>query len=119
MAQHRPGLFMHTVNTLLHGTTADELSAELHKVIEAARKTGKKGSLTLALAIKPVGRDTGQYEIRDKITSQVPELDKGMTLMFGTPEGNLQREDPRQKKLDLRQAPEKTPVFNDNQQENQ
>ena len=105
----RPDLFIHTVNTLLHGSTAVELSEKLTECVEAARQTGKKATLTLTLNIKPIGRDTGQYEIRDDVKAKIPQLDKGMTLMFGTPEGNLQREDPRQKKLDLKIADDPKP----------
>jgi len=105
----RQDLFTHTINQLLHGHTANELSEKLSECVERARTTGKQAKLTLTLTIKPIGQDTGQYEIREVIKAQLPELDHGMTLMFGTPEGNLQREDPRQKKLDLKPVPHKPP----------
>lgn len=106
---HRPDLFIHTINTLLNGATADELSERLHEVVEGCRKTGKQGTLTLKLTVKPHGMGTGQYEIRDAISNKVPELDKGMTLMFGTPEGNLQRNDPNQRELPLREVADDKP----------
>jgi hypothetical protein len=103
---------MNTVNTLLNGATANELSDRLHDVVEGCRLTGKQGTLTLKLTVKPQGMGTGQYEIRDAITSKVPELDKGMTLMFGTPEGNLQRNDPNQRELPLREVQGDKPQLN-------
>jgi hypothetical protein len=36
-------------------------------------------------------------------------MDRGITLMFGTPEGNLTREDPNQQSLDLKSVPEDKP----------
>ena len=99
---NRPDLFNHTLNQLLYGATSEELSEKLSECVDAARNTGKQAKLTVTLTVKPIGRDTGQYEIRDKVTAVIPELDRGMTLMFGTPEGNLEREDPRQKNLELK-----------------
>lgn len=94
----RKDLFLHTVRELLNGGTADELSERLAACVAAASETGKTASLTFKLIVKPRGR-TGQYELRDEITDKVPELDRGITLMFGTPEGNLQRRDPNQKEF--------------------
>ncbi len=102
MSENRPDLYTHTLNQLLHGATSEELSDRLSNCVDAVRNTGKQATLTIKLTIKPIGQGTGQYEIRDKITETIPELDRGMTLMFGTPEGNLEREDPRQKNLDLK-----------------
>jgi len=106
----RPDLYSHTINTLQHGATAIELSEQLHECVQAAQKTGKKATLTVTLTIKPVGRDTGQYEFREDIKCKIPSLDRGMTLMFGTPDGNLTRNDPRQGELQLRSADEKKPI---------
>ena len=103
---NRPDLYIHTLNQLLHGATSEELSEKLSNCVEAVRNTGKQATLTIKLTIKPIGQGTGQYEIRDKITETIPELDRGMTLMFGTPEGNLEREDPRQKSLKLKSVDE-------------
>ncbi len=102
----RPDLFNNTVNQLLYGHTQNELSEKLSECVEAARESGKVARLTLTLTIKPIGHDTGQYEIRDQIKTMLPSLDRGMTLMFGTPEGNLQRDDPHQPDLPLRVIPD-------------
>lgn len=99
----RPDLFNFVIGALRYGATLDELSEKLNECVNASRETGKVSKLTLELTIKPNG-STGQYELTDKIKSRVPELDREVTLMFGTPEGNLVREDPRQMKLDLRRV---------------
>ena len=105
----RPDLFTHTVNNLLGGHTAHELSDALAECVDRAQDTGKQAKLTLTLTIKPVGK-TGQYELRDSIKTTLPELDRGMTLMFGTPEGHLTREDPNQASLDLKAVPDESPA---------
>ena len=101
----RPDLFMHTVNNLLFGATSVELSEELNACVDAARLTGKQATLSLTLKIKPVGHNSGQYEIIDTVKASLPKYEKGKTLLFGTPEGNLQRENPRQPDISgLREA---------------
>lgn len=104
----RSDLFTHTVNNLLNGHTQAELSDRLAECVERARETGKQAKLTLTLTIKPLGQ-SGQYEIRDQIKQQLPELDRGITLFFGTPEGNLTREDPNQQNLALKTVPDDKP----------
>ncbi len=99
----RADLFVYTLNQLRYGAVADELSERLAECVQRAGETGKQAKLTLTLTIKPSGGQ-GQYEIRDQIKTVLPELDKGLTLMFGTPEGDLTREDPRQQKLELRKV---------------
>lgn len=96
--------FTDTLTALRYGELLDELSDKLHEVVAACNETGKSGSLTLTLKFKP--SRGGAIEINDDIKAKVPTLERGSTLMFPTPEGNLQREDPRQMKLDgLREVP--------------
>lgn len=101
----RPDLFTATVNILRAGSCQEELSEALSDAVEAARETGKQAIVTLTLKIKPEGR-SGQYVVHDDIKRKLPALDKGGTLLFGTPEGNLQRQDPRQTALNLKRVPD-------------
>lgn len=70
----------------------------MNELVLACDKTGKVGSLTMTLKLKP-GKG-GQMEISDDLKVKLPEFERGTTLMFPTPEGNLTREDPRQLKID-------------------
>lgn len=108
MARARPDLWNFTVSQLRSGATQEELSEELSKAVNMARETGKQAVVTLRLTIKPVG--DGQYQLQDKVTTTLPELPRGMTMMFGTPDGNLMREDPRQKKMELRGVADDKPT---------
>ncbi|MDH5189403.1 MAG: hypothetical protein OEW37_10670, partial [Rhodospirillaceae bacterium] len=93
MAQHREDLFLHVVKNLNFGNVQDELSSLLHDCIVASRATGNQSELSLKLKIKPIGQ-TGQYEIIDSTTHKLAQAAKPSTLMFGTPDGNLTRENP-------------------------
>lgn len=100
MAKPRPDLWNFTVANMRYGATQEELSEKLAEAVNMARETGKQAEVTLKLTVKPEG--DGQYKLTDKITAKLPELPRGSTIMFGTPDGNLMREDPRQEKMPLR-----------------
>ena len=97
----REDLFNATVAQLRNGQTQIEASELLNELVQACRETNKVGEITLKIKVRPDGA-TGQYFLEDQVTSNPPKPERGNTLVFGTPEGNLQREDPRQKKLELR-----------------
>lgn len=94
--EHRT--FTQTIDALRFGTLADELSDKLRDLVATCATTGRNGTITLTLALKP-GKG-GQIEVFDEIKLKLPKEEKGSSLMFATPENNLQREDPRQLSLD-------------------
>jgi len=96
----RPDLYVATINQLRYGAAAEELSEKLAECVDRASSTGKTAELTLVIKIKPQGA-SGQYFLTDEIKQKLPSLPKEQSIFFGTPEGNLTREDPRQQKLPL------------------
>ncbi|RLJ20089.1 hypothetical protein DJ031_06755 [bacterium endosymbiont of Escarpia laminata] len=105
----RQDLFTHVVNNLRYGAAQADLSEALNDCVNRSRETGKQSTLTLTIKIKPNG-STGQYHLSEEVKTKLPNLDKGETIMFGTPEGNLQREDPAQSDLDLQAVPDDRPT---------
>lgn len=101
----KPELAIDTLKALRYGQTEVELSEAISEAVQCARDTGKQAVVSLKITIKPQG-NSGQYFITDDITTKLPKLPKEQTIMFGTPEGNLLREDPRQQKLPLRELSE-------------
>ncbi len=98
---YRQDLFLETIKQLRAGKTQDEASEKLNALVQACRSTGKAGTISLKITIKPDDGDTGQYFLQDKLSITKPEFKRGQTIMFGTPEGNLQRTDPSQGEFDL------------------
>jgi hypothetical protein len=90
--------FIDTLNAIRYGNLHEELTDKLSELTKACSETGKVGELTLKIKLKP-GK-AGQMEILDEIKAKIPEFERGSTILFTTPEGNLQREDPRQMKLE-------------------
>jgi hypothetical protein len=98
-------LAVDTLKALRYGQAEAELSEAISEAVQAARDTGKQSVITMKITIKPQG-NSGQYFITDEISTKLPKLPKEQTIMFGTPEGNLLRDDPRQQKLPLRDLPQ-------------
>lgn len=82
------------------GHFAEELNTVQQEVVQAVRDTNKKGSITISLEFNP--ENHGQMTIKADFKKKVPELPRGSSLFFSTPEGRLQRDDPRQQKLELK-----------------
>lgn len=93
MAGKKP--FNDTIVSLRYGTLHDELTDALNKLTDDVTRTGKVGALTLSIKLKPTN-NSGQIEVIDDLKVTSPKETKGTTIMFATPENNLQREDPRQ-----------------------
>lgn len=86
--------FAEVLTDLRNGTAHHELSKAIRQVTEAVQKTGKVGSLTLNIKVKPQGE--GQVEIIDEIKTKIPEPAKPSTFMFVDDQNNLTRDNPRQ-----------------------
>lgn len=107
---YRADLFLETIRQLRSGRTQEEAAEKLAQLVQDCRHTGKKGTLTIKMTINPDKGDTGQYFIADEITVKAPKFERGNTLMWGTPDGNLQRTDPNQGELPLRSVPDEEPA---------
>ncbi|BDE70877.1 MULTISPECIES: hypothetical protein [Delftia] len=78
----------------------EEATEALNDLVHATTETGKAGSLTLTIKMKPIGGKAGQMELDTDVKTKLPAPTKGRTILFTTPDNNLQRSDPRQQTLD-------------------
>lgn len=90
-------LFTDVMRDMRFGETLDEISKKFNELVTAVESTGKQGELIFKVKLKP--SSSGAIEVIDEIKSKVPELAKGSSLFFATPEGNLVRNNPRQDEL--------------------
>ena len=90
--------FGELIDELRFGSLADELNEKLAELVNACVDTGKVGSLSLQIKLKP-GK-AGEVEITDVVKVTVPQGERGSYLMYPTPEGRLQRQNPRQLAID-------------------
>lgn len=91
-----------TLRRLSGGQLVDEANEKLAALVQGVEATGKPGSITLKISLKKVGG--GAMAANGKITASIPADVAPITLLFPTQEGALLTEDPKQKKLDLREV---------------
>jgi hypothetical protein len=93
-----------TLVVLNRGNTVVDMSREMQGVIDGVVATGKAGSITLCLKIKPSGIDQetmrpNQVEINPEISSKVPRRNQNKTTFFVTEANTITRDDPAQTKM--------------------
>ena len=90
-------LFTDVMRDLRFGEALDELSEQFNQLVQAVENTGRAGEMTFTVKLKP--STAGAIEVTDQIKVKLPPTQKGSSLFFATPEGNLVRNDPRQKEI--------------------
>lgn len=81
-------------------TLLDDASEKLAQVVNAVTATGKAGSITIKVNLKP--STAGALAVRGEVAAKKPAGLPREALLWPTPEGNLLGEDPKQQKLDLK-----------------
>lgn len=97
---------------LRDGRAHSELSSGLADLLAAVKDTGKAGTLTLQVKIKPTsrGKDVDKVIITDAVKVDLPKPERGEDFFFVTDENALSRKHPRQQSLELREAPAAQPL---------
>lgn len=90
--------FIDMFRELEHGGLLEHLTDEQVDMLEAIEATGKKGSIQVTFEYIPDGK---QVVIRANVVSKAPKFARPQTIFFVGEDKNLQRDDPRQKKLEL------------------
>lgn len=78
------------------GRTEQELSAKLRELVEAVEETGKGGSITYVLSVKPQAQTEHAVLVTDEIKTKLPQLDRPASIYFTDEAFRLVRTDPRQ-----------------------
>ncbi len=92
-----------TLGEINGGQFLGELTDEMYAIIKAVQDTRKAGKLTVTLNIKPTSKDT--VSVAADFSSKKPEEGRPETTFFIAADGSLQRKDPKQPDLPLREVP--------------
>lgn len=87
------------------GQSHSELSDALNELVEAVADTGKVGTLTLQVKVKPAGRGERTVLVADTITVKKPVAERAEVVFFVDGDHNLTRHNPDQQTLPLREVP--------------
>jgi hypothetical protein len=96
---------------LRDGKTHGEMTSGIDELLAAVANTGKPGSITLKIEVKPAskGTDVDKVMIFDKIAIALPKPERGTDVYWLTTDNELSRSHPKQNSLDLRPAPDNKP----------
>lgn len=81
------------------GQSHVELSEKLRDLITEVQRTGKAGSLTYKVEVKPEAGTDGVVIVTDQIACKLPQGERRKSLFFVDDDNNLVRNDPRQHSL--------------------
>jgi hypothetical protein len=85
-----------------NGATQDEISDALRELTVKVVEESKAGKIVIEIGIKPLARGDG-LETSVSIVSKPPKETPGVSIFFPSPSGDLQRADPRQATMELRE----------------
>jgi hypothetical protein len=88
-----------TLRDLRSGQLIEDIEAKLQELVHAVTTTQAGGSLTIVLEVKPTKGSAEAVVVKDSVKLKVPQITSSGTLLFPTPEGNLQRNHPKQGEL--------------------
>jgi hypothetical protein len=91
-------LFLGTLQRHRGGAMADA-SERLRSVVAAVHETGKTGSMTITLVVKPAQRGQNAVVLSDQVKAKIPATEAEASFWFATPEGALAKSDPRQREF--------------------
>lgn len=85
------------LSELNDGLTRNNMDEKLKELIAAVRNTGKGGSLSLKINIKPASRgEVNKLVFIDEVKATIPDRDRSSTYMFVNKSNELSLHDPNQ-----------------------
>lgn len=90
---------MDTLRDVKSGQVIEELDDALQQLVQSVQRTTKAGTLTLTVDIKPMKGSTEAVVVKATLKLKEPKFEDNGTVLFPTPEGNLQRTYHRQEEL--------------------
>lgn len=95
-AKPEPQSFASFLCTHARGRSERELSQKLQELVEAVEESGRAGSITYTLNVKPEPKAEHAMLVSDSIKVKKPELDRPASIFFADEQYRLVRTDPRQ-----------------------
>lgn len=81
------------------GRVVDAATDDLAELVRAVKDTGKAGSLTLTISIKPQDKEAEQVVVSAAVSTKLPKAALPEGIFFAGIDGDLLRDDPSQKEM--------------------
>ena len=97
-------MFMDLIREHRRGLTHDDLTEKMREVLAGVSEEGKSGKLTVTFNFAPRAKGEG-IDVSCAIDAKPPKPEAASSIFYLTPNNDLQRMDPRQADMDLREVP--------------
>lgn len=98
--QENPLIF--TLNNLDAGAVLEEAGVQMKELSAICLRRQDKGSLTVKLNVRPFKGSHGALIIEPEVKLSEPKAEPPQSVFYSSEEGDLSRNDPRQRELPLR-----------------
>lgn len=93
------------------GRVLSEASQRLTEVVAGVKATGKAGSITITLTVKPAAKGNSAVMLTDKVAFKVPQIEAEQSFWFASDSGELSVDNPAQKNFGFSEvAPKPEPI---------
>ena len=92
-------LFDDVLRQIRKGAAIEEATRALADVVRAVDDSGKPGSITVTLHVKPAKHGGSEKQLLAEIKTKTPRCDVAGAIFFSDQDGDLHRADPRQEGL--------------------
>lgn len=96
------------IPTVNSGWLDRELGEAMSDAVRACLAHGKQAEVTVKLKITPQNISHGTVKIAHDVTTKLPKEKREGGIVFATPDGNIQANDPAQGSLNLKAVEEQT-----------
>lgn len=86
------------------GRPVEEATMALADVVRAVDETGKEGSVTITLKVKPAKHGGPEKTLIAEVKAKKPIAEIAPAVFFSDEEGDLHRVDPRQEEMQMGEA---------------
>lgn len=97
-------LFTDVLRDIRKGRPVEEATMALADIVRAVDETGKSGSVTVTLTIKPAKHGGPEKTLICEVKAKKPIAEIAPAVFFSDADGDLHRIDPRQEEMPLSEA---------------
>jgi len=98
-------LITDVLRDIRRGRPVEEATNALADVVKAVDETGKEGSVTITLKVKPSKHGGPEKTLICDVKAKKPIAEIAPAVFFSDADGDLHRVDPNQEEMDLKSAP--------------
>ncbi|MBU8834169.1 hypothetical protein [Mycolicibacterium goodii] len=96
MSDNKPDVPEFATVLLQHnnGITHDQVTQKLAELVQAVKKEGRKGSITLSVTVLPVKKNNEMVYLQTTFATKIPQEEPVAKLFFTDDKGGLHRNQP-------------------------